>query len=338
MECVERSATDARDERTVVGVVVAEGEAMPPGLARLEPDADLRLAGSSDELAAVIRDAEVLCVWDFHRPRLRDVWPEARRLRWVHAASAGVDAVVFPDLVASDVVVTNTRGVLDDAIAEWVLGVMLVFAKDLHNTLRLQHAGEWRHRESERLADRRVLVVGAGSIGRSVARLCRVAGIRVQGVASVPRTGDPDFERVVGAADLGSVLGEADFVVICAPLTAATRGLIGARELAALPPGARLINVGRGPVIDEAAVLDALRSGTLAGAALDVFDDEPLPPDHPFWTMDQVIVSPHMAGDFAGWQEAFSAVFRENFGRFTRGEQLQNVVDKSRVAAPVNAP
>jgi phosphoglycerate dehydrogenase-like enzyme len=319
----------------VVGVVVADGDDLPAGLEGLSEQADVRLARSDDELAEVAGHAEVLCVWDFRRPRLRTVWPRARRLRWVHAASAGVDAVAFPELAASDVVLTNTRGVLDQSIAEWVLGVMLVFTKDLHTTLALQRRREWRHRDSERLAGRRVVVVGAGSIGRAVARLCRAAGTSVEGVASAPRAGDADFDRVVGPDRLGEVLSGADFVVVCAPLTPATRGMIGGPELAALPAGSRLVNVGRGPVVDEAALLDALRAGRLAGAALDVFDQEPLPADHPFWAMDQVIVSPHMAGDVAGWEEAFSAVFMENFRRWSRGQPLLHVVDKARVVAPV---
>lgn len=318
----------------IVGVVVAEGEDMPPGLEGLSEEADVRLARSDDELVETVGEAEVLCVWDFRGQRLRQVWHEAVRLRWVHAASAGVDAVVFPELATSDVVVTNTSGVLDGAMAEWVLGVMLVFAKDLHTTFDLQRKRCWHHRDSERLADKRVLVVGAGSIGRSVGRLCRAAGTRVEGVARTPRAADPDFDRVVGPGELRAALSTADFVVICAPHTVETRGMIGAPELAALPPGARLINVGRGAVVDEAALLGALRSGRLAGAALDVFEEEPLPAHHPFWAMDQVIVSPHMAGDFAGWQEAFSRAFMENFRRWTRGEPLLNVVDKARVVTP----
>lgn len=314
----------------IVGVVVAEGEDMPPGLDVLRDEADVRLARSDDELAETVGAAEVLFVWDFRRQRLREVWPRAGRLRWIHAASAGVDAVVFPDLAASDVVVTNTHGVLDGAMAEWVLGAMLVFTKDLHTTLDRQRRRCWHHRDSERLAGKRVLVVGAGSIGRAVARLCRAAGTRVEGVARTPRPDDPDFHRVVGPGELRAALSTTDFVVVCAPHTVETRGMIGGPELAALPPGARLINVGRGPVVDETALLDALRSGRLAGAALDVFDEEPLPAHHPFWAMDQVIVSPHMAGDFAGWEEAFSGVFVENFRRWRLGEPLLNVVDKGR--------
>jgi phosphoglycerate dehydrogenase-like enzyme len=325
-------------ERHVVGILVGDEESMPPGLETVADMADVRLVRGDVGLVETLREAEVLCVWDFRRQRLEQAWPEAQKLRWVHAASAGVDAVNIPPLVESDVVVTNTRGVLDDAIAEWVLAVMLLFVKDLDGTLRLQRRHDWQHRNTERLAGRRVLVVGAGSVGRAVAALCRAAGMRVDGVARTSRPPDGDFESVVGADGLAEALSGAEFVVLCVPLTVETHGMIGAAELAALPHGARLVNVSRGPVVDEAALLDALRTGRLGGAALDVFEQEPLPPEHPFWEMPQVIVSPHMAGDFVGWEEAFSEVFLENFRRWQRGEPLANVVDKGQLMAPVSRP
>ena len=327
---------DRRDaECHVVAVLVDEDGDMPAGLDALGEVADVRLARGAAGLVEAVRDADVCCVWDVRRRWLAEAWPAVRRLRWVHAASAGVDAVLFPELVDSDVVVTNTRGVLDAAIAEWVLGAILMFVKDLHGTLRLQDRREWRHRDTERLAGRRVVVVGAGSIGQAVARLCRAAGMHVEGVAQVPRHGDDVFERVVGPGSLRQALSGADFAVVCVPHTAKTHRMIGAAELAALPPGARLVNVARGAVVDEGALLDALQSGRLAGAALDVFVREPLPADHPFWGMDQVVVSPHMAGDFAGWEEAFSAVFLDNFRRWQRGDPLSNIVDKAAAMAPV---
>lgn len=307
---------------------------MPPGLDPVAESAEVLLVRTDAELAEVIGETEVLCVWDFRRPRLARYWPQASKLRWVHASSAGVDAVLFDELVDSDVVVTNTRGVLDDSIAEYVLGAILAFTKDVPTTIRLQQQRRWRHRDTERAAGRRVLVLGVGSIGRSVGRLCRCAGMVVEGLGSRPRPGDDVFEGVVGPDGLDEALGRAEFVVACLPLTAETRGMIGADQFAAMPPGSRFINVARGPVVDEEALVEALQSGHLAGAALDVFEQEPLPQEHPFWQMEQVIVTAHQAGDFVGWEEAFSAVFVENFKRFERGEQLNNVVDKRRMLPP----
>lgn len=304
-----------------------EGEVLPRALDDLGGEADIRILRGHDELARHGGEAEVLFVWQYRDQLLGPAWDQLASLRWVHTASAGVDAVVCPEMLEGDVVVTNSRGILDDTIAEWVLAVLLFFAKDLRTTLALQARREWRHRESERLAGQRILVVGAGSVGRAIARLCRSVGLHVEGIARRPRDHDPDFDTMGTPADLIDRLGETDAVVVAAPLTAETRGLIGATELAALPAGARLVNVGRGPVVDEAALLEALRRGHLAGAALDVFDAEPLPPDHPFWAMDQVLVSPHQSGDFAGWRDAFCEFFVDNLRRYRLGEPLQNVVD-----------
>lgn len=321
-------------ERTVVGLVLPPGDDRPPGLEPAEDLAELRVVRTPSELVARAADAEVLLVWEFRENVLEPVWSELEgSLRWIHAASAGVDAIVFPGLARSGVVVTNSRGVLDEAIAEWVLAVLLAFAKDLPGTLELQRQRRWAHRETERLAGRRVLVVGAGSVGRAVARLCRAVGMTVEGIARTPRAGDGDFDRVGGPADLPDRLAATDVVVVCAPLTPDTRGLLGRAELDALRPGAWLVNVGRGPVVDEGALLAALGSGHVARAALDVFAEEPLAADHPLWTTGGVVVSAHMAGDFVGWQEAFSALFVDNLGRWRRGEALRNVVDVAAAAA-----
>jgi len=247
---------------------------------------------------------------------------------------AGVDPLLFPELVHSSVVLTNSRGVFDRAMAEYVLGLALALAKDLPRTLDLQRRREWLHRESERVDGRTALVVGAGSIGREIGRYLRAAGMRVLGVARRPREADTVFERVVGIDDLQAALPEADYVVLALPLTPETRGLFGAAALATTKRSARFINVGRGAVVDQPALVDALRSRRIAGAALDVFADEPLPAVHPFWDMPGVIVSPHMSGDFAGWPAAVSGLFVENFRRWLAGEPLLNVVDKARGYVP----
>lgn len=296
--------------------------------------AEVRYATSPEELRAALPGARVLFVADFRSRMLRDAWPHARDLRWAHVAGAGVDAVLFPELVSSPVVLTNSRGVFDRAIAEYVLGLVLAFAKDLPRTLELQRRRAWRHRETERLAGRTVLVVGAGSIGREIGRLARAAGMRVLGVARRARDVDPDFERVAAVDALHAVLPEADYVVLALPLTPETRGLFGAAALARMKRTARLINVARGAVVDEDALAEALRSGRIAGAALDVFVDEPLPQDHLFWELPAVIVSPHMSGDFTGHREALSALFVENFRRWLAGAPLLNVVDKERGYVP----
>ena len=318
--------------RPVIVVLVAPAEPDPPGLAALGELAELRVVRRAEELDAALDGADVLAVYDFRTHLVADLGERAGRLGWVHAASAGVDAVLTPAVVAGDTVVTNAQGVFDEPIAEWVLAVLLFFAKDLRAGLRLQEARTWRHRESQRLAGRRLLVVGAGSIGRAVGRLCGAVGMQVRGVARSARAHDPDVGAVASVDDLLGELRWADDVVVATPLTDATRHLIDAEALSALRPGSRLVDVSRGGVVDQDALLDALRAGRVAAAALDVFATEPLAPTHPFWEMDQVLVSPHMSGDVEGWVEALSAQLTANVRRWMAGDALHHVVDKQALA------
>jgi phosphoglycerate dehydrogenase-like enzyme len=316
-------------QKPVVAVFTPAGGPRPPGLEPVAKVARIRYAASPQALAEALKDAEVLLVFDFRSTALRDAWPRAERLRWIHVAAAGVDTVLFPELVSSSVVLTNSRGVFDQAIAEYVLGLMLAFAKDFPATLDLQRRHVWRHRETEQVRGQTVVVVGAGGIGRAIGRLAGSAQMRVVGVARTARASDPDLGRVVAVRDLATVLGDADFVVIAAPLTSETRGLFDTAAFDRMKPTARLINVGRGPIVDEAALLEALQTRRIAGAALDVFLQEPLPEDHPFWDLPGLIVSPHMSGDFVGWMPALSRLFVENHLRWRRGDPLLNVVDKA---------
>ena len=312
-------------------VIVVQGAAGPeqvPGIAAIAGDAELRFADSADALAHALPGARILLGWSFNEASLRQVWSHAHDLRWIHWTGAGVDAVLFPELVESDVVLTNSRGIFDRAMAEYVLGLIIAFAKGFQDSFRDQAERRWRHRLGEMVLGRRALVVGVGSIGREIARLLTRAGLHVEGVGRRARAGDGDFAVVHGRGDLDTVLGEADYVVIVVPLTDETRGLVGAAQLAAMKPGARLINVARGAIVDEAALIEALGRGRIAGAALDVTATEPLPGASPLWSMPQVIISPHMSGDFFGHYEALAALFMENFRRFRAHEPLLNVVDK----------
>lgn len=317
------------EARLVVAVVVSAGEPLPPGLEGLDEIAGVDVVVVDDEAtmrAALDAGAEVLGVWDFRTTLVRTAWGQATAVRWIHAASAGTDAVLFAENDDADLIVTNARGVFDRGIAEFVLLALLAFCKDLPGTLARQRDHAWQHRDAELLEGRHVLVVGAGSIGRAVARLARAAGLGVSGVARSARQGDPDFDTVVAAEDLHRALGTADDVVITAPLTEATAGLFDDAAFAAMRPGARLVNVGRGGIVDEQALLRALDSGTLGGAALDVFATEPLPADSPLWDRTDVIVSPHQSGDTLGWREHLGRMFVDNVRRYRRGEPLHNVV------------
>lgn len=297
-----------------------------PDLSRLT-DVEVRYA-SPAELPSALDGADVLLVWAFTAHGIADAWPHASALRWMHVSSAGVDRVLTRPVVESDVVVTNVRGVLDETIAEYVLGLVLAFAKDLPGTLSRQSRRQWEHRPTARLRGSRALVIGPGAIGRAIGSLLGGVGVEVDAVARSRRDGDETFGRVYGQAELGAVIGGYQYVIVAAPLTDGTRGLLGADAIAAMAPDARLINVARGPIVDEQALTRALLEGDIAGAALDVFCQEPLPEAHPLWQCPNVIISPHMAGDFFGWRDSLLDVFTENFERFRSGRRLLNVVRK----------
>jgi len=212
-----------------------------------------------------------------------------------------VDWLLFPELVRGGVVVTNSAGVFNEAMAEYALALVSAVCADLHTTLRLQHARAWQHRETTRLAGRRVVVAGAGGIGRAIARQLTRAGAIVTCVGRRGRT-DPELGPVAAVTELASLLPAADFVIIVLPLTQDTRGLFGRETLMRMRGDAWLINLGRGAIVDEVALISMLRSGTIGGAALDVFTDEPLPAQSPLWALPNVIVSPHMSADFDGWE------------------------------------
>lgn len=310
----------------VVTVLCQDGH-RPPGMEAVEAAAEVRYATAAG-LAEALEGAQVLFLWDFFSTALQDAWHAADSLEWVHVPAAGVDKLLFDGLRDSRVAVTNARGIFDRPIAEFVLAGMLAFAKDLPGLNAQQRQQTWRHRPTGGLAGLRVLVIGPGSIGRETARLLRAVGMDVAGAGRTARTGDEDFGEIYASADLAAVVPGFDYVVMAAPLTEQTRHLIDAPVLDAMKPAARLVNVGRGACVDTDALVDALRTGSIAGAMLDVFETEPLPAGHPLWTMENVIISPHLSGDAQGCLPQLAAQFADNFARFTRGEPLLNEIDK----------
>lgn len=301
---------------------------LPEGLPELETGAEYVVTESMDQVRAALPACDVVYHYGHPRDALSANWELAGRLRWVHVGGVGIDWALFPGLVQSEVVLTNSRGVFDTSLPEYLLALMLALVKDLPATVHAQARHQWQHRLLEPLAGRRAVIVGAGSIARAAGRLLRAVGLSTTLVGRSEREGGPGEGRIRAIGDLPRLLPEADWLVVLAPLTPETRGLIGAAELACLPRGARFANIGRGPTVDQAALIAALRSGALAGAVLDVFEQEPLPVDSPLWDMPNVIVSPHIGGDEAGTPAAFSDVFLANLRRYLAGEPLHNVVDK----------
>jgi len=299
-----------------------------PRLGRLTGRARVEHADEST-LAERLPHADVLLVWDFTSHAVRHAWPgDGPRPRWVHTASAGVDHLMCPELTASDTVVTNARGVFDQPIAEYVAALVLAMAKDLPRTLELQRERIWRHRESQRVAGTRACVVGSGPIGRTIARTLKALGITTALVGRTPRTG------IHGPDELDRLIARADWVIAAAPLTEQTYGMFDARRFGVMQPSARFVNVGRGQLVVAEALAQALEKRWIAGAALDVFEDEPLTPDSPLWQVPGLIVSPHMSGDTVGWRDELGAQFVELYERWEAGRPLLNVVDKQRGYVP----
>ncbi|MEU6575833.1 D-2-hydroxyacid dehydrogenase [Streptomyces sp. NPDC046805] len=280
-------------------------------------------------LAQRLPEADVLLVWDFTSNAVREAWPgEGPRPAWVHTASAGVERLMCPELAASDTVVTNARGVFEQPIAEYVAALVLAIAKDLPGTLDLQRERTWRHRETRRLAGTRACVVGSGPIGRAIAHTLKALDVTTALVGRVPRTG------IHGPEDLDRLLSRADWVIAAAPLTEQTHGMFDTRRFGVMQPSAYFVNVGRGPLVDEDALAEALTRRWIAGAALDVFTDEPLTPDSPLWRLPGLIVSPHMSGDTIGWRDELGRQFVELYEHWEAGRPLVNVVDKQRGYVP----
>ena len=294
------------------------------------PDHTFLHATSHADTMTLIPDADVVFMSELRAPQ----FSAARRVRWIHSPAAGVGGMLSPELVASPVVLTNSRGLGATAIAEHVLAVTLAMLRRLPMVVAKQQARQWAQAEAfgppapRTIAGSRVLVIGMGAIGGDVARHFVALGAQVTGLRRRAAHTHPSI-RIEPPDRLLSVLPDADIVVIAAPLTRETRSLIGERALAAMRRDALIVNVSRGKIIDQVALLAALAACTIGGAALDVFEHEPLPTESALWTMPNVLVTPHMAGFRAEHWDDVIALFSDNLRRFVEGRELRNVVDKA---------
>ncbi len=309
------------------------GKPDAPHLQRLEqirPLADLEVGLDVDWAKQRAATADAILVANFAREPFQTIFPSAKQVRWVHALSAGIEYMLTPEFIASPVPFTNGRGAFKESLAEFAIAAMLFFAKELRRLLRNQEAGNWAPFEMAMLRGQTLGIVGYGEIGSATAQLAAGFRMRVLAVRRRPATSnsDPNLAATYAVERLKEMLAECDFVLVAAPLTPETRGLIGAPEFASMKPTSVIINVGRGPVIVESALIEALEKARIRGAALDVFDHEPLPANHPFYKMENVLLSPHCADRVSGWLELAVDVFLDNMERFAKGEPLRNVVDK----------
>ena len=264
----------------------------------------------------------------------RELLATAPRLRWFQQFGAGVDWLLrYPEIRSKEFILTNGSGIHAKPISEHVLGMMLTFAHRLHDSVRLQMRHEWapwRGKGMFELWGKTMVLVGVGAIGQRIAELARAFGMRVIGVRRNPERIVAGIERMVGPDHLREALPEADFLVLTVPLTPETRKMIGAQELALLRSSAYVINIGRGGTIDEAALIKALRAETIAGAGLDVFEQEPLPAESPLWDLETVIITSHYSGSTPARSQRAWALFSDNLERFLTDRPLRNVVDKKR--------
>ena len=318
--------------------VLVLAEPTEPRLAMLEElpsETGIAVGNSVEAFERAAPDAGVIFNWLLTGDLLREVFRMCPKVRWVHARSAGLDGLLFPELVESAVPLTNGRGVFSQSLGEFALGAILYFAKDFRRMIRNQVAGAWQPFDIVEVSGQTVGIVGYGDIGRAVATRVRAMGMRVlavkrhgpHGVPSGPGAG-PFAEQIYAPDRRAEMISRSDYIVAAAPLTPETLSLIGEAEFAAMKPDAVVINVGRGPVIDEAAMVKALSENRIKGAALDVFDIEPLPEGHPFYKLENVLLSPHCADHTPGWLDQAMRFFLAQFERFRKGEPLRNVVDK----------
>lgn len=292
-------------------------------MAELQGDTSAR-----EKLDPLLAGAEV--IYGLFLPQ--DILTRAPRLKWVQTMSAGVDRFARMEIWQSPVILSGVSGIHATPIGEFVLEFMLMFAKQAPLCFRMQQKHEWQRYMPGVLREKTVGIVGLGSIGREVARLAKAFGMRVIATRrSIKKAGRARYvDMLLPAKQLKQLLAESDFVVICTPLTPETRGLIGEEELRAMKSTAYLINIARGGMVDEEALVRALDEKRIAGAGLDVTATEPLPPDSRLWDFDNVILSPHVAGGMEDYMKHATGIFCENLRRYMSGRKLINVIDKKK--------
>jgi phosphoglycerate dehydrogenase-like enzyme len=312
-------------------VLIAPGNNSIPFLSVLRKSAKIVIGDSGPDFASASKDADIILNWSGSLALLRDVFLMSHSLRWIHSRSAGLEQSLFPELVESKVILTNGSGVFSPSLGEFVLAAILYFAKDFRRMIRNQIAGMWEQFDVTMVSGQTLGIVGYGSIGRAIAVRAHALDMKVLGLRrhiSQQSQGDPLIDQAYGPEGLLEMLSRCDYVVVTVPLTEQTQGLIGEGEFAVMKKNVVLINVGRGPTIDEQAMIKALSEHRIRGAALDVFDQEPLPQGHPFYSMENVLLSPHCADHTPDWLDNAMRFFLAQLERFRSGQDLANIVDK----------
>ena len=291
------------------------------------PQLTINAVGHHNDVGPYIADAEILLC--FSPPMADHVVRDAAKLKWIQALGTGVDNIVDLPSLGPEVVVTNIRGIHGPPVSEATIAYMLSLARDLPGSTRAQDKSAWARRPAQLLAGATVGILGVGLIAEYLAPICKQFGMTVIGISGTPRPAK-GFDRVVGRGDLIRIAPELDFLVALAPLTPETRSIVGEKLLAAMKPSAYLVNVARGGVIDEKALIAALEAGQIAGAALDVFAQEPLPPDSPLWKTKNITLFPHLGGYSEGYENRAMPTIAENMQKFLNNDlkSMINIVRK----------
>jgi phosphoglycerate dehydrogenase-like enzyme len=304
------------------------------GLDQLRGLSRIYVSDDQAELEKLAAEAEVILVTGTTGAsvNLPAVWKRARAVRWMHSMATGVDKLIFPELADSAIPLTNARGAFKRSLAEFAVMGILFHTKKVRRLIDNQRERKWDDFYVG-FANQRVMgIVGYGEIGRECALLAKSLGLKIHALRRNPQksAADPVVDRMFGPAQLSEMLAGIDVLLCCAPLTPQTHHMIGDAQFNAMKRTAIVLNIGRGPVIDEAALIRALQSKTIAGASLDVFEHEPLPENSALWRMDNVLISPHCTDhtDDPDWLDLSMQVFIDNFHRYQQGDPLQNVVDK----------
>jgi phosphoglycerate dehydrogenase-like enzyme len=315
-------------------VVCPPGHYVLRNLASIREQAHVWIGNDTAALAEHAPEAEIILYSSLTGQSVdfSEVWRHAQNVKWIQSLAAGVENLLIPELIESPVIVTNARGVFKRSLADFVIFGILFHYKRGRRIIESQRAHRWDDFRVDWLPGKIMGVVGYGEIGRECALLAHALGMKIYAIRRNPQnsTGDPILDRIFPSESLHDMLREIDVLVAAAPLTKETRHMIGSHEFGAMKPSSMVINVGRGPVIDQEALISALKQKNIAAAALDVYETEPLPPDNPLWDMDNVLLSPHCTDrtENPDWLDLAMQVFIDNFARYQKGEPLLNVVNK----------
>ena len=296
-------------------------------IAALVPGSVVEAYASVKEAAGHVADADAVALWGFQN--VEPLLEEGKQIRWVHSLSDGVERLLTPSMMARPILLTNSHGVHDKSVSEHAMAMLLSWFHNIPQVTRQKEARIWKRPKNQMLDGKTMLLAGFGGIGRAIAERAKVFGMKIIAVRNHPAK-DLLADVTVTSENLLSVLPDADVVVAALPTTPSTNGFFDDKAFAAMKPGAFFINIARASVVDEAALLTALETGKLAGAALDVFSKEPLPEDHPFWAMENVIITPHVASFIPDFWERVLALLEKNFIAFSKEETLENIIDKGK--------